>query len=160
MPDLTDKIMANLDERLAHKDEYIEPDFIILCDGGSLDNQNTKIGYGSYLIEMPARGFRSAIKKHEYGAGVSNNEAEYLIAIDALGMLENVISTEGGKCEDYVVEIKTDSQLVIGHMSKNWKLKAHNLAAVYTGLKDKIALFKHVNFVKVPDTYSKEILGH
>ena len=160
MPDLTDKIMANIESRLTRVEERPEPNFVVICDGGSLDNQVAKLGYGSYMIEIPGRQFRSAIKKVDYGPGVSNNEAEYMIAIDALKVLEDIILAEGGLCNQYVIEIKTDSQLVIGHMSKGWKLNAKNLEAHYNGLKHQMEKFKAVIFAKMPDTWIKEVLGH
>jgi len=160
MTDITDKIMANLDKRLKTPEEVKDPDFVIICDGGSLNNQADKIGYGSYIIGIPKRNFQSAIKRMEYGPGVSNQEAEYMIAIDALGVLEDIISAEGGRCKDYTVEIRTDSQLVIGHMSKGWKLNASNLRTWYHELKGKLDEYKGFLFTKVPEQQMKQIVGH
>jgi ribonuclease HI len=163
MTDIMSRMAENLDSKLEPKEEPIDPHFVITCDGGALDNQQNNgvsVGYGSYFIEIPGRKFKSATKREEFGAGITNNEAEYMIAIAALDTLKDVIEAEGGNCRDYVVEIRTDSQLVIGHMSKGWKLNAQNLRVHYYELRGRLKMYKGITFTKVAGDQMKEIIGH
>lgn len=159
-----DGIINRLNEVMTQKAEKAEPivhEFIITCDGGALNNQGPNpIGYGSFLVEIPSRGFVSSIRKESFGQGVTNNEAEYRIIIEALILLHDVIAAEGERPNEKAILIRTDSQLVIGHMVDGWKINATHLAETYKRLSELIRMFKRVDFEKVSGERMKEILGH
>ena len=137
--------------------------FIAYCDGGALDNQKVNgesIGYGSFIIEIPSRGFVSPQKRISYGPGFTNNEAEYRAIINALEMIRDVIQAEGARTSAYNVLIMTDSQLVIGHMTLGWRVKAANLISYRQQLAGAVDWFGNVDFNKISGEKMKEILGH
>ena len=78
--------------------------------------------------------------------GLTNNEAEYLAVIGALGAVP--------KHSD--VEILTDSELVSGQMSKGWAVREPRLLKLVSQIKKRIST-KHlkVSFVLIPRTENK-----
>jgi len=135
--------------------------YIIICDGGSLGNHVGKEGakaYGSFIILPDIRTERFMM---EFGVG-SNNDAEYLIAISALKYLYARLTADPSKSfpiETDVV-IQTDSQLVIGQMSKGWKIKAPNILTHVVHLQEAMSHFKSVSFEHIAGLVMKKILGH
>ena len=79
----------------------------IHTDGGSKGNPGSSISLIYIDSEKP---------RHSYKLiGVAtNNQAEYTAFIMALDELK--------RCKDPTNEIFTDSQLIVGHMSKGWKV--------------------------------------
>ena len=101
-------------------------EFVITCDGGSLNNGSVNShGYGSYMINAP--GNLGEIKRLQFGKGVTNNEAEYMALIDALETISNAFIAAGANLKEIILTVQTDSQLVIGQLSKGHKINASNL---------------------------------
>jgi ribonuclease HI len=137
------------------------PDFVITVDGGSLNHGTPDAaGYGSAILQITATDFTSKQMRFEFGLGVTNNEAEYRAVIEAVKFLTDIIEAPGSKPEKHSLLIRTDSALVIGHMSQGWKLKAKNLTPYYDELKPMLRRFKDVRFEKMKGTEIKTILGH
>jgi ribonuclease HI len=130
------------------------PSITVLCDGGCLGNNvagRTGQAYGSFIImgESLVRNLKS------FEAGLTNNDAEYLIIIAALETLR-----ARGRAADTDVTIQTDSALVIGQMTQNWKVKAPNLLPHIIALQEEMKHFRSVRFEKVSGNSVKRILGH
>ena len=87
----------------------------LVFDGGSIGNPGT--GYGSYQLTI--RGKREAPKRLEFGAGYTNNEAEYDTLIAAL----EAIIRRAKDPRRVQLEIRGDSQLVIKQIKGEWKIK-------------------------------------
>ena len=135
--------------------------FIIICDGGSLGNHAGKEGaraYGSFIILPDIQPNRFML---EFGGG-SNNDAEYRIAISALKFLRAKLTADVSKSFpiDTDVTIQTDSALVIGQMSKGWKVKAPNILTHVVNLQEAMSHFKSVSFEHITGLVMKKILGH
>jgi len=136
--------------------------FIITADGGSLGNGTEEsIGYGSFIVERtyPAK-LKSKQFRHTFGAGITNNEAEYRIVIEALVKVKDAIEASGYKAADNSILIKSDSGLIIGQCSCGWKIKALNLRPLNTELMSLINEFGNVEFEKLSGDKMKSILGH
>jgi ribonuclease HI len=130
------------------------PAITVLCDGGCLGNHTagkTGQAYGSFIFvgESLVRNLKS------FEAGLTNNDAEYLIIIAALETLR-----ARGRAADTDVTIQTDSALVIGQMTQNWKVKAPNLLKHIIALQEEMKHFRSVRFEKVSGNSVKKILGH
>jgi ribonuclease HI len=133
--------------------------YTIFCDGGSLgNNDKTKPseGYGSFIIkpEIMERRFMQRF------ASYTNNEAEYAALIAALDYLKSECEVRGINNREQDVLVRTDSQLVIGQLSKNWKVKAANLMPFIIRAQDKMHWFKSVTFNHISGVEMKKILGH
>lgn len=135
--------------------------FIVTCDGGSRGNHDKEIqsvGYGSFLIEIPGQDAQFAVRK-EFGVGISNNEAEYLSLLAALNHIKSAFESAATDLKTIQLTIRTDSDLVIGHLTKGWKVKQHLLPLVDEA-KALIPLFSSVTFDKMTGDRMKEVLGH
>jgi len=135
------------------------PNFIVTCDGGSLGNgtENSE-GYGSFLVEMPGQDSRFTSSRG-YGQGVTNNEAEYLALLDALIHIKTAFESAATDLKTIHITVRTDSNLIIGHLTQGWKVKPSLLYCVNSA-KDLIAVFGSVTFDKISGQRMKEILGH
>ena len=138
-------------------------DYIITADGGSQGNHDRateSIGYGSFIIEVVEAGIRSQQYVRNFGAGVTNNEAEYRSQTEALKHLEGVIEAAGDDPKKYSVLIRTDCDLIIGHITMGWKVDMVKLGPEYANLQAAITKFKAVEFEKLAGDEMKAILGH
>ena len=136
-------------------------DFIITADGGSLGNgTKDSMGYGSFIVERINPKTKSKQFRHTFGAGITNNEAEYMIVIEALKLIKSVLETSGENVKGSSLTIYSDSMLVIGHCSYGWKIKALNLRPLNTELMTLINEFGKVEFIKISGDLMKSILGH
>ncbi len=136
-------------------------DFIITADGGSLGNgTKDSIGYGSFIVERVKPITKSKQFRHTFGAGITNNEAEYMIVIEALRLIKSVLEASGANVKGNSILIHSDSMLVIGHTQLGWKVKAKNLMPLFTELTNLINEFGKVEFIKISGDTMKSILGH
>jgi len=136
-------------------------DFVITADGGSLGNGTEgSIGYGSFIVERLNPVSKSKQFRHTFGEGITNNEAEYMIVIEALKLVKGAIEASGHKAADSSILIYSDSMLVIGHCSRGWKVKAENLRSLFRELMRLIIEFHYVEFIKISGGQMKSILGH
>jgi len=131
----------------------------LICDGGSLGNGTPdSIGYGSFMIHTPSYS-RGEIHQRQFGIGTTNSEAEYMALIAALEHVRNAFTSVAANLEAIRINIHTDSQMVIGHVRENWKIKPHLVP-----LRDKVIelcdLFNNVALIKMSGDEMKEILGH
>lgn len=135
-----------------------EPDFLIVSDGGSRGNGAQGDGFGSYHLEN--RDGRKQTIRLEFGLGVTNNEAEYRTLIAALKDLVGRIRRAGKSPTDYAVLVYTDSQLMVGQLRQNWKVKAANLRSLVDEAGALADGFGRCDLVKVPREEIVRVLGH
>jgi ribonuclease HI len=135
--------------------------FVVTCDGGSLGNgTKDSVGYGSFIVERGNSETKSVQFRHTFGAGITNNEAEYMIAIEALKLIKSVLEASGEKVSNNSILIYSDSALVIGQCSNGWKVKAVRIMPLFTELMNLINEFSSVEFNKISGDHMKRILGH
>lgn len=78
----------------------------------TLNGRPVRFAYGSYKI-IRSNGQELPQQKYDFATAQTNNEAEYLALIRLL---------EDSRLEDGAT-IYTDSQLLIGHLTKHWKVQ-------------------------------------
>jgi ribonuclease HI len=125
----------------------------IVFDGGSLGNPGK--GYGSYRIRE-AGGAWAAPVRLDYGKDVTNNEAEYRTLVAALATL----AADGPDPAGVAVEVFGDSQLVLYQLKGDWKVRAANLAPLYSAAHAAAARFAQVTYTWQPREKSVTLLGH
>lgn len=87
----------------------------IWLDGGSRGNGNQEsVGYGSYYFQNMDKN-KTALRRLEFSAGMTNNEAEWTTLTAVLKMLMDAHDAE--------VELFMDSKLVVNQFNGNWKCK-------------------------------------
>ena len=125
---------------------------IIYCDGGCLNNQDEskRRAYGSFKVSDGVN-----ILHHDmfYFKNETNNEAEYMALEKAL---DHVLSM---KKEKDIIEIRTDSQLVVGQLTQNWKINQKLFKLVFR-IKNKLLFFPDTKITKISGVEMKKILGH
>jgi ribonuclease HI len=135
--------------------------FVVTCDGGSLGNgTKDSVGYGSFIVERVNPKTKSKQFRHTFGADITNNEAEYMIAIEALKLIKSVLETSGENVINTSILIYSDSALVIGQCSHGWKVKSARIMPLFTKLMNLINEFNGVEFNKISGDHMKLILGH
>jgi len=122
---------------------------VLYADGGTAGG-NPGRGYGSCCLTVNGQEYRG---RGEFGPATSN-EAEYFALL--LG-LDEVVKGFG---TDVELEIRLDSALLIGQLSRGWKVKAENLHPLWAETKQKLGWFHSCKLVKVGRDEVVKVLGH
>ena len=148
-----------------------EPDWIILFDGGSIGNPGK--GYGSYALKEtlakvgrensqsllnPSQGW--SIKRLDFRDGMTSNEAEYATLMQALDDLQSRIERDEHLPQEFSIEIRGDSLLVINQLSGEWKSKDERMRSLRDAVREQITRFKANRLVQHPREESVKVLGH
>jgi ribonuclease HI len=94
--------------------------------------------------------------RREYGANVTNNEAEYRTLIAGLEDLADRV----GDPADTDVVVLGDSQLVMHQVRGEWRVKAANLRPHVAAAQRLARRFRHVEFRWHRRDRSVRLLGH
>jgi ribonuclease HI len=137
-----------------------EYSYKVVSDGGCRGNGTRDAqAFASYSLETRTR--RKHIARLTDMPGVTtNNEAEYVAFISALVDLRGRIERAGKSPRSYSVVVQTDSQLMIGHLTQGWQVKAANLRPLVDEAKSLIQTFGRCDLVKVPREEIVRVLGH
>ncbi len=108
---------------------------LIYFDGGEPGGNAGKgtVSYGSYGIFVPndkgeyKERKADEVVRHEFTAGLTNNEAEYLALIRGLEDITRRIESIGQSPTDWHLDVKGDSKLVVEQVNGAWKAKAAHL---------------------------------
>lgn len=133
------------------------PDYILVFDGGSRGNPGW--GYGSYAITRTQDG-RRHLKRLKLGDGYTNNEAEYDTLIAALQDLIQRIEQAGRRPEEFAVEVRGDSTLVISQLQGRWKAQEPRMRERHDRCLHLLQRFGGVELKTQPRQESVQILGH
>lgn len=128
----------------------------IWLDGGSKRNGDREaFGYGSYYFQNMDKN-KATVKRLEFGAGTTNNEAEWKTLITVLKVLTDANDAE--------VSLFMDSKLVVNQFNKRWQCKDERMAEFRDkALKINKKLKKNkvdVNLSWLPRDNIEIILGH
>jgi ribonuclease HI len=134
-----------------------EFDFLAVVDGGSLEHGTANRGYGSY--HLATRDGRRQTVRLDLGTA-TNNEAEYRTLIAALKDLLGRITRAGKSPSGYSLVIQTDSQLLVGQLTRGWQVKAANLRPLVDEAAGLLRAFGHTQLEKVPRAEIVRVLGH
>ncbi len=161
-----------------------QSDTVILFDGGSLGNPGK--GYGSYALKnnlakvdlQPTTKFKKPahtrpeasvgrqasqgwqITRLNFGDNTTSNEAEYNTLMQALDDLQSQIERADRLPQEFSIEIRGDSTLVINQLSGEWKSKDDRMRSLRDAVRKQIARFKSNRLVQHPREESVKVLGH
>lgn len=133
------------------------PDYILTFDGGSRGNPGW--GYGSYAVTRVQDG-RQCLKRLELGDGYTNNEAEYDTLLAGLQDLIQRIEKAGRRPEEFVLEVRGDSALVISQLQGKWKAREARMKERRDHCLHLLHRFGAVELKTQPREESVRILGH
>jgi ribonuclease HI len=133
------------------------PDYVLVFDGGSKGNPG--LGYGSYAIIRTQDGAQR-LKRLVFGDGMTNNEAEYDALISALGDLLQRIEKAGKQPQDFALEVRGDSALVINQIQGKWKAREPRMRERRNRCVQLLGRFGGVSLKAHPREESVRILGH
>lgn len=134
-----------------------EPDYVIVFDGGSQGNPGP--GYGSYALMRSCDGKENLVRL-DFGRDMTNNEAEYEALIAALkGLIERVEQADRSS-QDFSVEIRGDSKLVLNQVSGTWKAKDDRMRALRNRVRSLLSRFEAHRLVHQDREESVRVLGH
>ncbi|NLF12218.1 MAG: reverse transcriptase-like protein [Anaerolineaceae bacterium] len=91
---------------------------------------------------------------------VLRNEAEYRRLIAGLKDLAGRIQRVGKAPADYSLLVHTDSQLMVGQVTRGWQVKAANVRPLVDEAKGLVQAFGRCDLVKVPRDEIVRVLGH
>ena len=121
----------------------------VIFDGGAKPN----LCYGSFaVVEWPEK----EIQRREFEGYSTNNEAEMLIAIQALRFLNLVIPNP----KYIAVKLKGDSMLAVNCLSGRWKIRQPRLKAIAHQFREIADRFHSVTFEWHRRNNSVAVLGH
>ena len=133
------------------------PDYLLIFDGGSKGNPGP--GYGSYVITRLQDGARR-LERLELGEGYTNNEAEYDVLIAALEDLIARIEDAGRAPDEFSLEVRGDSALVIKQVEGRWKAKEPRMRQRRDQCRRLLSRFGAVALKAHPREESVRVLGH
>ncbi len=134
-----------------------QSDYIIIFDGGSRGNPGP--GYGSYAL-VRRHDAKQRIVRLDFGRDMTNNEAEYEALIAALEDLKERIEQAERRPQDFSVEIRGDSQLVLRQVDGTWKAKGDRMRALRNRARRVLARFGAHRLVHQDREESVRVLGH
>jgi len=133
------------------------PDYVLTFDGGSKGNPG--LGYGSYAIVRAQDGARR-LERLEFGDGYTNNEAEYDTLISGLRDLIRRIEEAGRKPQEFALEVRGDSALVIHQLDGKWRVKEPRMRERRDECFRLLRRFGSVDLKTQPREESVRLLGH
>jgi ribonuclease HI len=133
------------------------PDYILTFDGGSRGNPGW--GYGSYLITRVQDGAQR-LERLDFGDGYTNNEAEYDALIAALEDLIQRIEAADRQPEEFALEVRGDSALVINQLQGTWRAKEPRMRDRRNRCGQLLGRFGAVTLKAHPREESVRLLGH
>jgi ribonuclease HI len=133
------------------------PDYVLIFDGGSRGNPGW--GYGSYAITRVQDGAQRLSRVH-LGNGYTNNEAEYDSLIAALEDLIERIEQARRQPEEFTLEVRGDSALVINQLNGKWKAQEPRMRQRRDRCLELLRRFAATELKTQPREESVRILGH
>jgi ribonuclease HI len=133
------------------------PDYILIFDGGSKGNPGW--GYGSYAI-VRVRDGAQRLERLDLGVGYTNNEAEYDSLIAALQDLLQRVEEAGRQPQEFALEVRGDSALVINQVQGKWKAKDLRMRERRDRCLRLLRRFGQVQLKTQPREESVRVLGH
>lgn len=152
-----DRVPAQMKLLPADEPPQDGPDYLLIFDGGSKGNPGP--GYGSYAITRVQDGARR-LERLDLGEGYTNNEAEYDVLIAALENLIARIEDAGRAPDEFSLEVRGDSALVINQVQGRWKAKEPRMRQRRDRCRRLLSHFGAVALKAHPREESVRVLGH
>jgi len=150
-------VSAQLELGLSTRPGSSSPDYILTFDGGSRGNPG--FGYGSYAITRVQDGAQR-LERLELGDDYTSNEAEYDTLIAALQDLIQRIEEAGREPQEFLLEVRGDSALVINQLQGHWKAKEPRMRVRRDRCWRLLQRFGAVALKAQPREESVRVLGH
>ena len=132
-------------------------DYLVVFDGGSKGNPGW--GYGSYAITRVQDGAQR-LERLDFGDEYTNNEAEYDSLIAALQDLLKRIERARREPQEFSVEIRGDSTLVINQVLGKWKARDARMRERRDRCRRLLSRFGAAELKLQPRKESVRVLGH
>ena len=133
------------------------PDYVLIFDGGSRGNPGR--GYGSYAVTRVQDGAQR-LERLILGDGYTSNEAEYDTLIAALRDLLDTIEQAGRESQEFALEVRGDSTLVINQLQGRWQAKDPRMRERRGQCTRMLRRFGEVDLRTQPRAESVRVLGH
>lgn len=133
------------------------PDYILVFDGGSKGNPGW--GYGSYAITRVKDNARR-LERLDFADNYTSNEAEYDTLITALQDLLQRIDKASRQPQEFALEVRGDSSLVIKQVQGTWKAKEPRMKERRDRCLRLLRRFGQIELKTQPREESVRILGH
>lgn len=130
-------------------------DYVVVFDGGSGGNPGP--GYGSYAVIVRQR---REIKRLRFDEDMTNNEAEYATLLRALDDVHGRIERASKRPEEFSIEVRGDSALVLKQVSGEWKAKDERMRSKRDAVRQSLRRFKANRLVHQPREETVKLLGH
>lgn len=130
-------------------------DYVLVFDGGSEGNPGR--GYGSYAV---MRGDTRDIKRIEFSGDMTNNEAEYSTLLRGLDDIQGRIERSSRSPEEFSIEVRGDSILVLNQVSGEWKAKDDRMRHMRDSVRRALQRFKANRLRAQPREETVVLLGH
>ena len=148
--DKLDELEIQLFEDQPVEDDLFDGKVVVVdmwCDGGT-SGGNPGDGYCSYT-------FGDVGETARLGSQITNNVAEYQAVLKGVEAVKKQYDT---KLTHLIIH--TDSQLVIGQVSKGWKINKEHLRPLIARVKAETEAFRTFSFKKEPREIIVARLGH
>ena len=132
-------------------------DYVLIFDGGSRGNPGP--GYGSYAL-VRASDEKQRLVRLDFEREMTNNEAEYEALIAGLQGLIERVEQAGRSPDEFTVEVRGDSALVLRQVEGTWKAKDDRMRLLRNQARKSLAKFKAYELVLQGREESVRVLGH
>jgi len=132
-------------------------DYTLIFDGGSYGNPG--LGYGSYVLIRNKDG-KQRVKRLRFGEDMTSNEAEYRTLIAGLDDLLSTIRKAGRSPQQFSLEVRGDSRLILYQVARKWKTKKLHLMPLRDKVEELLDGFGSIILIWQRRDKSERVLGH
>jgi len=134
-----------------------KPDYTLIFDGGSLGNPGP--GYGSYVL-IRNRDGKSRTQRLDFQEEMTSNQAEYRTLIAGLQDLVSTIRKARRSPQQFSLEVRGDSRLVLYQVARKWKTKKPHLMPLRDKVEELLEGFGSIALIWQRKDKSERVLGH
>jgi len=134
-----------------------KPDYTLTFDGGSLGNPGP--GYGSYILVRNVDEKRR-VKRLQFGDDMTSNQAEYRALIAGLEDLVSTIRKARRSPQQFSLEVRGDSRLILYQVARKWKTKKPHLMPLRDKVEELLEGFGSITLIWQRRDKSERVLGH
>ena len=132
-------------------------DYTLIFDGGSLGNPGP--GYGSYVLVRNSDG-KSRTQRLDFQEEMTSNEAEYRTLIAGLEDLVSTIHKARRSPQQFSLEVRGDSRLILYQVARKWKTKKPHLMPLRDKVEELLEGFGSITLIWQRRDKSERVLGH
>lgn len=132
-------------------------DYTLIFDGGSYGNPG--LGYGSHVLIRNKDG-KQRVKRLRFGEDMTSNEAEYRTLIAGLEDLVSTIRKAGRSPQQFSLEVRGDSRLILYQVARKWKTKKLHLMPLRDKVEELLEGFGSITLIWQRRDKSEKVLGH